>query len=293
MRLTLSLTLAAAAAAFRAPSRVSPPRPTATRRNMFSGIVEEVGEVKSMQENKAMTLWDGSVGKGWELEVVSGTAVQGAELGCSIAINGVCLTATEIEEDAGRVKFGVAPETLRLTNLGALAGGAKVNVERALPTESRNSGHFVQGHVDDRGLVVKSWREGDSLWLKIAVPGHLMRYIVPKGFVAVDGTSLTVCETAPAALALDRRARDEPDAGDGAVTRDIPEGYGWFTLMLVAYTQSKIILPEKALVAEADAAAEVNIEVDVLAKYVERGLQGVLDRMEQLEAQVAALTPKE
>ena len=259
-----------------------------SRRSMFSGIVEDVGVVSSMRKVDELELWDGSRGEGYELEVTSSEAVKDAYIGCSIAINGVCLTATEIEVDAGRVTFGVAPETLRLTNLRGLDGGDRVNGERALPADARNSGHFVQGHVDGTGVVVKCWREGESLWLKIATPAALMNYIVPKGFIAVDGTSLTVCEVAMPKDAAAQRARGEPEASDGALEADLPEGHGWFTLMLVAHTQTKIVLPAKALTSDSVDAARVNIEVDVLAKYVERGLQGVYARLDDLEAKLQA-----
>jgi len=140
---------------------------------------------------------------------------------------------------------GLAPETLRRSNLGTLKPGSRVNLERALKADGRNSGHFVQGHVDCTGDIVEKWREGESLWVKVKVPQEFIPYIVPKGFVCVDGTSLTICE-------VDAR----PEAS-------------WFTFMLVAHTQQNVIIPAKA------PGERVNIEVDVLAKMVERSLQGV------------------
>ena len=149
--------------------------------------------------------------------------------------------------------------------MGVLKTGSRVNLERALKADGRNSGHFVQGHVDCTGEIMEKWREGESLWVKVKVPQEFITYIVPKGFVCVDGTSLTICE-------VDAR----PDAS-------------WFTFMLVAHTQQSVIIPAKA------AGERVNIEVDVLAKMVERSLQGV-NAQEQAKApangDVEALTAR-
>ena len=143
---------------------------------------------------------------------------------CSICVSGVCLTATELDEAAGEFKVGLAPETLRKTYLGSVKAGDKVNLERASEIGGRNSGHFVQGHVDDTGEIIDKWVDKDSLFIKIKVPKEQIKYIVPKGFIAVDGTSLTVCEVNPAEC--------------------------WFTLMLIEYTQKKIIIPTKAIVSK-------------------------------------------
>ena len=176
-----------------------------------------------------------------------------ASLGCSIAVNGVCLTVTEFDRSTFAV--GLAPETLRRSNLGDLAPGDAVNLERALAADGRNSGHFVQGHVDDVGVIRELTPDGDSLYVKIAPPARLMPYIVPKGFIAVDGTSLTVCEV----------NREE----------------GWFNLMLIAFTQQKVVIAKKAV------GDTVNLEVDVIAKYVEQGLAALEARVEALEAKAA------
>ena len=117
---------------------------------MFSGIVEEMGTVRRLEKVDRMEMWDGTVGEGWELEVEAKEAVVGATLGCSIAVNGVCLTAIEFDESSAR--FGLAPETLRRSNLVSLKSGDPVNLERALPADGRNSGHFVQGHVSAKPL---------------------------------------------------------------------------------------------------------------------------------------------
>ena len=219
---------------------------------MFSGIVEEMGTVRRLEKLLEMPLWDGSVGEGWELEVEAATALEGAELGCSIAVNGVCLTATALGKESFTV--GLAPETLEKSNLDSLAAGQRVNLERALPVDARNSGHFVQGHVDDVGEILKMEQEGDALRVRVRPPARLLPYIVPKGFIAVDGTSLTVCEV---------------DAAGG-----------WFDFMLVAYTQQKIVIPKKSV------GETVNLEVDVLAKYVEKGLASLMERVAALEAKL-------
>ena len=160
--------------------------------------------------------------------------------------------ATKLDPDSFTV--GLAPETLEKSNLDSLAAGQRVNLERALPVDARNSGHFVQGHVDDVGEILKMEQEGDALRVRVRPPARLLPYIVPKGFIAVDGTSLTVCEV---------------DAAGG-----------WFDFMLVAYTQQKIVIPKKSV------GETVNLEVDVLAKYVEKGLASLMERVAALEAKL-------
>jgi len=224
---------------------------------MFTGIVEEMGTVVELRKRDDMVLWDGTKGTGTELTVKGDVVLEGAYLGCSICVSGVCLTATELDFDTRQFKVGLSPETLRRTYLEDLKVGDPVNLERASEIGGRNSGHFVQGHVDGTGQILEKWREGDSLFFKIEVAPNLVPYIVPKGFVAVDGTSLTVV--------------------------DVDPKEHWFTLMLVAYTQQKIVLPLK------DEGQKVNIEVDVLGKYSENALAALLPRLEALEAKVKTL----
>ena len=228
---------------------------------VFSGIVEEMGDVVSLTHDKEMTMWDGSVGRGTELVVDGPVASQGAYIGCSIAVNGVCLTATalEIGGAAPRFSLGLSPETLRRTNLGELREGDKVNLERSLAADGRNSGHYVQGHVDGTGALRKTWVEGDSLWVEIEASPDLLACIVPKGYIAVDGTSLTVCD----------------------VTDDS------FTLMLIEHTQKCIVLPLRK---PGDA---VNLEVDVIAKYARRSVgdfDALQKRVAELEKKLDAIT---
>ncbi|RKP06971.1 hypothetical protein THASP1DRAFT_17747 [Thamnocephalis sphaerospora] len=210
---------------------------------MFTGIVECMGHVADIQQQDTST----SGGNGWTVTVGGASAILGdCHLGDSIAINGTCLTVTEF--DADTFKVGLAPETLRRTNLGELKVGAQVNLERALSAGTRFGGHFVQGHVDTTSTVLSVTPDGNSLWFKLQpADARLMRYIVPKGFIALDGTSLTVCEV-----------HDPTHAGP------------WFTIMLIAYTQSHVVMPQRKV------GDRVNIEVDMLGKYVERVLAGSL-----------------
>jgi len=194
---------------------------------MFTGIVEELGTVGALEER------DG----GWHLSVAGPLAASGAKLGDSIAVNGVCLTVTAM--GAGFLTFGLAPETLNRSNLGGLNSGDKVNLERSLPAGGRMGGHFVQGHIDGTGTLAEMTADGDSLRVKVQAPAELLHYMVPKGYIAVDGTSLTLIDV-------------------------LPEH---FTFMLVAYTQQHIVLPLRKL------ATRVNLEVDILAKYAEKFIQ--------------------
>jgi len=249
---------------------------------VFSGIVESMGTVVSLERREDLVLWDGSVSPGVELTVADALAVQGAEVGCSIAVNGTCLTVKSF--DAGSFVVGLAPETLRRTNLGALAPGHRVNLERSLAAGARNSGHSVQGHVDGTGLVAATWREGDSLWFRVRCARELLRYIVPKGYVAIDGTSLTVCEV----------VEKDDDGGGGEAAEGEKGGAGTFTFMLIEFTQKKVVVAQRAV------GERVNIEVDVIGKLVERSAAAALaealresrEREARLEAAVAALTKR-
>lgn len=194
---------------------------------MFTGIVEELGAVRDCRKS----------GDGFALSIDCKTVLEGTILGDSIAVNGVCLTVTQI--DSSGFVTGLAPETRKRTNLETLVKGSKVNLERSVTPSTRMGGHFVQGHVDNTGTIKAFRRDEDALWVTITAPEALMRYIVTKGYITLDGTSLTVVDVGP----------------------------DWFSVTLVAYTQSHIVLPLRQV---GDA---VNIEVDVLGKYVERLIQ--------------------
>ena len=191
---------------------------------MFTGLIEEIGEVAAVAKSA----------DSFDLTVAAQTVLDGVKLGDSIAINGVCLTVTTFDDKAFTV--GLAPETLKRTNLGDLAKGDPVNLERSLLPTTRLGGHFVQGHVDGTGTISSFRPDKDALWLTVKTDPALMRYIVTKGYVAIDGTSLTVVDTGP----------------------------DWFNVTLINYTQSKIILPRKKT------GDRINLEVDILAKYIER-----------------------
>jgi riboflavin synthase len=184
---------------------------------VFTGIVEELGEVVSVTDTRL---------------VVRGPLVtEDATYGASIAVNGCCLTVTDLDGDT----FGadVMVETFKRTSLGALTAGAPVNLERPVRADGRLGGHVVQGHVDGTGTIES--RDADGV-VRVGIPGDLARYVVEKGSIAVDGVSLTVVE-----------------AGDAS-----------FTVSLIPATLELTTLGHKG------PGDPVNIEVDVLAKYVER-----------------------
>ncbi len=147
---------------------------------MFSGIVEELGEVKTISRRGRVTL----------LEVKADGASQDIKAGDSICVNGACLTV--IKKGSGAFSFEVMPQTLEITNLGALKIKDKVNLERALKIGDRLSGHFVTGHIDCTGTIRRKGYIRDNLYFEVAVPQKFMGNIIAKGSIAVDGVSLTV-----------------------------------------------------------------------------------------------------
>lgn len=212
-----------------------------TIRSLFTGIVEEMGEIKQLG------MADHG---GFDLKIQAKTVIEDVHLGDSIAVNGTCLTVTDFDTHLGEFTVGLAPETLRKTSLSELEPGSLVNLERAIQPTGRMGGHFVQGHVDGTGEIVGKDVEGDSLWIKVKVDKRLLKYVVPKGFIAVDGTSLTVV--------------------------DVFEEELCFNFMLVAYTQQKVVVPLK------EVGQKVNLEVDILGKYVERLLSsGFVDNIKR------------
>jgi riboflavin synthase len=198
---------------------------------MFTGIVEEIGSVTSVESNR--------------LTFAAATVLdKKTKTGDSIAVNGVCLTVVSLTPYSFAVE--VMPETLRRTNLGALRSGDKVDLERAVPVDGRFGGHFVQGHVDGTGKVGAIKPEGNALILSFDTTKEIMRYVVEKGFIAVDGVSLTVVECKPVS----------------------------FSVSLVGITQDETILGQRKV------GDIVNVEVDILAKYVEklsRGESGITE----------------
>lgn len=202
---------------------------------MFTGIIEEVGKVISAG--------------GGELAIAAGEVMAGMEAGASIAVNGVCLTVTDFDNSSFSVK--VMPETLRRTNLGRLVAGDRVNLERALPLGGRLGGHLVQGHVDATGRVTTIRGEEEAVLISFDAPSEVMEYLVEKGFIAVDGASLTI------------------------VSKDTSS----FGVSVVDYTRKHTTMGSRRV------GDLVNLEVDIIAKYVKQfsqaGRQGIT--MELLE----------
>ena len=205
---------------------------------MFTGIVEELGTLVVREDGA-----DSAV-----LRIRARRALEGVALGDSIAVNGVCLTVTGVQpDDDGSAVWStdVMAETLRRSSLRDVAAGDPVNLERAVTPQTRLGGHIVQGHVDGVGTVVSRTPGDDWEVVRIAVPAALARYVVEKGSITVDGVSLTV-----SAL-----------GGDGPTD---PDQDPWFEVSLIPTTLRETTLGERA------PGDPVNLEVDVIAKYVER-----------------------
>lgn len=147
---------------------------------MFTGIIEEIGIVTKLVGTSSGAL----------ITISCKKVLEDLKIGDSVAVNGVCLTAKEVRNDS--FVADIMPETLRSTTLSELSAGKRVNLERALKAGGRFGGHMVLGHVDGVGRILKTYPEGNAVVIEIGVPPDLMKYIVPKGSVAVDGISLTV-----------------------------------------------------------------------------------------------------
>ncbi|ODQ44902.1 hypothetical protein PICMEDRAFT_73707 [Pichia membranifaciens NRRL Y-2026] len=212
---------------------------------MFTGIVELMGTVAEYNPQDDTE----SGGHGVSLTIKDASEIlTDCHLGDSIAVNGTCLTVTEF--DADTFKVGVSLETLKKTDLGSLKTGSKVNLERAVSGETRFGGHMVQGHVDTVAQIVGREKETNSIIFTFRLrDAEFMSYIVHKGFICIDGTSLTVI--------------------------NVDYGAKTFKIMMVAYTQSKVIMPLKQV------GDWVNIEVDLTGKLtaavVEHALESQLD----------------
>ncbi len=191
---------------------------------MFTGIIEEVGSVKSIGSGK--------------LTVSASVVLEGTRLGDSMAVNGTCLTVSVM--DATSFSVDVMPETLKRTNLGQLHPGSSMNLERALMVGGRVGGHLVQGHVDATGTIASLVPEGKAIIAKFAASPEVLRYVVEKGFIAVDGVSLTV-------IGYDKSS---------------------FSVSLVGYTLKNTVFGSRKV------GDQVNLEVDIMAKYVEKLREG-------------------
>lgn len=191
---------------------------------MFTGIIEEVGRVKSLRRGA----------RSFTLEVEASVVMADTKVGDSIATNGVCLTVTSLTGSG--FTADVMPETVSRTALGELVPGSPVNLERALSLQTRLGGHIVSGHIDGTGRIVDHRKDDTALWLTIECDSSLMRYIIQKGSITVQGVSLTVAQ-------VNERS---------------------FSVSLIPHTQAVTTL-HRARIGDI-----VNLENDIIAKYVER-----------------------
>lgn len=191
---------------------------------MFTGIIEEIGKVKKIIRGA----------RSCSLQIAADRVLTGTRIGDSIAVNGVCLTVTEIQ--GGSFSADVMAETLRRSNLGKLSAGSPVNLERAMAADGRFGGHIVSGHIDGTGTISDFRREDNAVWITVSCKPDLLKYIIEKGSVTVDGVSLTV-----------------------AYVDDV-----CFRVSVIPHTakETTLLLHEKG--------TEVNLENDVIGKYVEK-----------------------
>jgi len=198
---------------------------------MFTGIVSELGRVTTVVE----------IAQGRRVTIAATSTLDQLDIGDSVAVNGVCLTVTERAAQTFCVE--AVKETLERTTIGSLAPGSSVNLERPMQADGRFDGHIVQGHVDGVGVIRSIDEEGDASRVRVEIPSELARYVVEKGSITVDGTSLTVT------------AVSDEDAIDH-----------WLEIVLIPHTLEVTVL------GRARRGTAVNLEVDVIAKYVERML---------------------
>ena len=191
---------------------------------MFTGIIEEIGTVRRIEHGA----------KGARLTIQAKTVPEDTRIGDSIATNGVCLTVVSMTGDS--FSADVMAESLRRSSLGTLQGGSPVNLERAMAANGRFGGHIVSGHIDGTGTIASQKREDNAVWVKIKTPAPLLRYIVEKGSIAIDGVSLTV-----------------------AAVTDTD-----FSVSIIPHTGTQTILLGKK------PGDPVNLECDVIGKYVEK-----------------------
>lgn len=194
---------------------------------MFTGIVEELGTVRSVRRGSKSAV----------LAVTARLVLEGLQIGDSIAVNGVCLTVTDF--DSHGFTADVMPETLNRSSLGSLGAGSSVNLERAMAADGRFGGHIVSGHIDGTGTIAETRKEDNAIWYTIQAAPALLRYVVEKGSITIDGISLTV-----ASVGADR-----------------------FRVSLIPHTAKHTVLGQK------HAGEIVNLETDIIGKYVEKLLR--------------------
>ena len=191
---------------------------------MFTGIIEEVGKVQGVRRGRNSAA----------VSIGAGMIPEGIRLGDSIAVNGVCLTVTSFSKSG--FTADVMHETLTRSSLGSLRTGSPVNLERAMPANGRFGGHIVSGHIDGTGTISTIAKDDNAVWYTVKAGPHILKYIIEKGSVAIDGVSLTVAKV----------------HNDG------------FSVSIIPHTAAQTILSEKRI------GDIVNLENDCIAKYVER-----------------------
>ncbi|WP_418966690.1 riboflavin synthase [Butyribacter intestini] len=191
---------------------------------MFTGIVEETGKIESVANGNKSAI----------ITIIADKVLKGTKIGDSIAVNGVCLTVTSIS--GNKFTADVMAETIRRSSLGTLKHGSKVNLERAMAADGRFGGHIVSGHIDGTGVIRSLEREDNAVWVEIETPDKLLKYIVEKGSIAIDGISLTVAK----------------------LTDDS------FSVSVIPHTGEETTLLAKK------PGDIVNLENDIVGKYVER-----------------------
>lgn len=191
---------------------------------MFTGLVEEIGRVESIIKG----------GQSATIMIKAKKILEGVKLGDSIATNGVCLTVTAF--DSQKFQVDVMAETMRLSNLNNLSSGSKVNLERALMLGDRLGGHLVSGHIDGLGTIKDFKKEDNAIWVSIATPPNILKYVIYKGSIAIDGISLTVAY----------------------VDDEI------FKVSIIPHTKDETSLLGKNI------GDQVNLEGDMIGKYIER-----------------------
>ncbi|MBQ7447410.1 MAG: riboflavin synthase [Eubacterium sp.] len=194
---------------------------------MFTGLIEETGEIQSVQRGSRSCV----------LTIGCKTVLEGSKIGDSIAVNGVCLTVTTL--GGSYFTADAMPETLNRSSLGQLSTGSVVNLERAMPANGRFGGHIVSGHIDGTGTIAEIKRDDNAVWYTVSADPGLLRYIVEKGSITIDGISLTVAYV------------------DNAV----------FKVSIIPHTQAVTSLRERRV------GDIVNLECDIIGKYVEKLMQ--------------------
>lgn len=202
---------------------------------MFTGIVEETGVIKNIS----------ILGSSGQIQILAKKVLEGTHIGDSIAVNGICLTVTSIRGDV--FTADVMAETVRRSSLGSLRAGDKVNLERAMAADGRFGGHIVSGHIDGAGTIKSLLREENAVWVTIETAPEIMRYIVEKGSICIDGISLTVA-----------RVTDKD-----------------FSVSVIPHTGEETTLLKK------NVKDIVNLENDIVGKYVERFVMAGREEKEQ------------